>query len=325
MKPYRRLYLTISIVILIITGLSYWAFWQAMKAETNVRYFGLQNMVSARMEKTIKAMEMSAVNVFNNVEKHLDSPHAVIEALESESDLNPDVMGYFAAFEPYYFKEEGQWFEPYVHHTEDAKYEMTQVGNERHDYTKSQWYISAKNSKQAFWSDPYYYYDGTEISGHYTTFVKPVFDEDGQLVCVCGADITFDWLSKELERINNACRNEVGVNKYKLTRDLEFYSVVVNREGTCILHPSEKYIPVDDIQVLDDLKNGGSGTLHMIIDGEYSTLYYGPIEGLDWTVMIVMPTFDIQKPFVFMGIAFALLAIIGILLAWQICRRLGNQ
>lgn len=324
MKPHRRLYLTVSTVIIIITGFSYWAFWHAMKAETNVRYFGLQKMMAERMEKTFKGMEMSANNIFKEVAHHLESPEDVVKALESQASLNPDVRGYFAAFEPYYFKKEGRWFEPYVHHQEGKPYEMTQVGCESHDYTQSPWYVSAKEKKEAFWSDPYYYNDGTEISGHYTTYVKPIFDKDGQLVCVCGADITFDWLDRELERINNTCINESEVNQFKMGRDLEFYTVVVNAEGTCILHPSEKYVPIDDPKVLDDLKNGGSGKLSMIIDGTPSTLYYGPIEGLGWTVMVVMPTVDIQKPFIYTGIILALLALVGILITWLICRNLGK-
>lgn len=324
MKPYRRLYLTVSFVIIIITGLSYWAFWQAMQAETNVRYYGMQNMMAARMQQTIKGMEMSATNVFNEVEDHLDSSEGVIKALESQAALNPDVRGYFAAFEPYYFKEKGRWFEPYVHHQDGKQYETTQVGCERHDYTKSQWYVSAKDSRQTFWSDPYYYYDGTDISGHYTTFVKPIFDKDGQLICVCGADITFDWLDKELERINNTCRNEAGVNEYTMGRELDFYTVVMNAEGTCILHPSEKYVPIDDAKVLDDLKKGGSGKLCMNLDGTPSTLYYGPIEGLGWTIMVVMPTWDIQKPFIYMGIFMVIMAIVGILITWLLCRNLGK-
>ena len=102
-----KLLLAVSVIILITVGASYWASCQALRAETNVRYSGLQNVVSSELYRTIKGMEMSAENVFNEVEKHLVSPDAVIAALESESNLNPDVRGYFAAFEPEFFKEKG--------------------------------------------------------------------------------------------------------------------------------------------------------------------------------------------------------------------------
>ena len=243
-KQRLQLSLAVSIVILIAVGASYWVVNKALKAETNVRYSGLQSYVASELCRTIKGMELSAENVFNEVEKHLVSPDAVIEALESESNLNPDVRGYFAAFEPDYFKEKGRWFEPYVHHTDSTNFEMTQVGSARHDYTQSKWYIHAKDLKMPFWSKPYYYYDGTNISGHYCTYVKPVFDSTGKLACVCGADITFEWLSKELLNIDEKCRNVKQVNIFRLKRDFEFYSVVFDKDGTCLVHPQDKNVAI---------------------------------------------------------------------------------
>ena len=85
-----------------------------MRVETQGRYSGVQNSVSAQLGGTLGRIEMSANNVFNEVEKRLDSPEAAITALESEAELNPDVRGYFAAFEPNFFSQKGIWFEPYI-------------------------------------------------------------------------------------------------------------------------------------------------------------------------------------------------------------------
>lgn len=267
-------------------------------------------------------MELSAENVFNEVEKHLVSPDAVIAALESESNLNPDVRGYFAAFEPEFFKEKGRWFEPYVHHSDSSKFEMTQVGSARHDYTQSKWYVRAKNLKMPFWSDPYYYYDGTNISGHYCTYVKPVFDSEGKLACVCGADITFEWLSKELLNIDDRSRNAKQVNIYRLKRNFDFYSVVFDKDGTCLVHPQDKNVVITDEVILGNLNNHVGGVVEMDICGVPSVVYYGPIEGLDWTVAVIASKSDLQKPFTYMSIILALIAVIGIVAVWFICRRI---
>ena len=50
-------------------------------------------------------MEMNAMNVFDEVQKNLSSPNAVVDALMSKTRLAPDVRGYFAAFEPDFFPE----------------------------------------------------------------------------------------------------------------------------------------------------------------------------------------------------------------------------
>lgn len=317
-----KVLLTASVVILIAVGASYWAVFKALNAETNVRYSGLQSYVASELCRTIKGMELSAENVFNEVEKHLVSPDAVIAALESESNLNPDVRGYFAAFEPDFFKEKGRWFEPYVHHSDSSKFEMTQVGSARHDYTQSKWYVRAKNLKMPFWSDPYYYYDGTNISGHYCTYVKPVFDSEGKLACVCGADITFEWLSKELLNIDARSRNAKQVNIYRLKRNFDFYSVVFDKDGTCLVHPQDKNVVITDEVILGNLNNHVGGVVEMDICGVPSVVYYGPIEGLDWTVAVIASKSDLQKPFTYMSIILALIAVIGIVAVWFICRRI---
>ena len=146
--------LVVAAVIIVSVGASFWAFSHVMKAETNVRYVGLQNMISEKIAKTIKGMEMNAKNVFDEVGKHMDSPEAVIAALHSKTSLAPDVRGYFAAFEPNYFPQKGQWFEPYVHHVDSGDFVVRQVGSVRHNYHKSDWYIRAKKSNMSFWSDP---------------------------------------------------------------------------------------------------------------------------------------------------------------------------
>lgn len=314
--------LVVITVVIICAGVSFWAFSYAMSAETIVRYVGLQNIISEKMAKTVKGMETNAKNVFDEVSKHLDSPESVIAALHSKTGLAPDVRGYFAAFEPEYFPEKGKWFEPYVHHTDSSEFVLSMVGSARHDYTKSDWYVRAKKSKDSFWSDPYYYYDGTDMSGHYCTFVTPIYDANGQLVCVCGADITFDWLTKELQRIDNQYKNHESLNKYRLMRDLDFFSVVVDKDGSCIVHPDSKNLPIKDPDVLHDMQQKHSGTVEQQVDGIASTLYYGPIEGIDWTVVVVAPTHDIQKPMLMVGIALLVVAVIGIMVVLMICRRI---
>ena len=245
------------------------------------------NVASEKIAKTIRGMEMNAMNVFDEVEKHLDSPETVIAALESKTSLNPEVRGYFAAFEPEYFPEKGTWFEPYVVHVDTSAFELRMVGSARHNYHKSDWYVRAKKGNESFWSDPYYYYDGSDISGHYTTFVKPVFDKTGRLACVCGADMTFEWLGKELERIDEAMRNDTLLNKFK-NEDNDFYTVVINDDGSSIAYPEGKKVTMTAEQTVRDLSQRKSGVIDMEVNGVPSTVYYGPIEHVDWSVAIVV-------------------------------------
>lgn len=323
-KQTRNILFTVLAVLFIFAFVSFMICRHTLTAEAQIRYIGLKNVISEKFSKTIGAMEMSAENVFDEVAKHMDSPEAVVTALKSKTHLNPEVRGYFAAFEPEYFPQKGTWFEPYIHHSDSSEFEYSQVGSARHDYTKSDWYVRAKQSSDSFWSDPYYYYDGTSMSGHYATFVKPIFDSTGRLACVCGADITFDWATKELQRIDNESKNDSLLNMGHLYEILDFYSVIIDKGGYCIVHPEGKSVPLtkEQARVLTQQR---SGMMDLEISGVPSTLYYSPIEHVDWTVALVVTKQDMQKTLFMLGLVFFLIMLIGIIVVWVACSRVTGK
>ena len=323
-KQTRNILFTVLAVLFIFAFVSFMICRHTLTAEAQIRYIGLKNVISEKFSKTIGAMEMSAENVFDEVGKHMDSPEAVVAALKSKTHLNPEVRGYFAAFEPEYFPQKGTWFEPYIHHSDSSEFEYSQVGSARHDYTKSDWYVRAKQSNGSFWSDPYYYYDGTSMSGHYATFVKPIFDSTGRLACVCGADITFDWATKELQRIDNESKNDSLLNMGHLYEILDFYSVIIDKDGYCIVHPEGKSMPLtkEQARVLTQQR---SGMMDLEISGVPSTLYYSPIEHVDWTVALVVTKQDMQKTLFMLGLVFFLIMLIGIIVVWVACSRVTER
>ena len=318
----QNVLLAVLAVLVVVLCVSFWVCYQTVKSESHTRYVGIMNLTTEKIAKTICGMEMNAMNEFDEVEKHLDSPESVIHALESKTSLNPEVRGYFAAFEPNYFPQEGQWFEPYVHHVDSGAFEVRQVGSASHNYHKSEWYIRAKNTNKSFWSDPYYYFDGTSISGHYTTFVKPVYDKTGRLACVCGADMTFEWLAKELQHIDHESRNDDLLNKYLLSDGGEFFTVVINSDGSCIANPEGKRVTLTKDQVGRSIEQRKSGMIEMSINGQPSTIYYSPIDHVDWAVAVVVPNQGIIKPLIKFGIILLLVSVLGMIVVWLICRRL---
>jgi hypothetical protein len=314
--------LTVLAVILILVFVCFSVCYQIVKAEAHARYMGIKNVSSEKVTQVVRGVEMNAKNIFEEVEHHLDTPDNVIAALQSKVNLNPDVRGYFAAFELGYFPEQGTWFEPYIYQPDIRGFEYRQVGSARHNYTKSPWYVRAKASRAAFWSDPYYYYDGTSMSGHYCTFVKPVYNEKGKLACVCGADMKFEWLAKELDRVDAISRDNHMLNKYHLLTDFDFYTVILNIDGSCIAHPENKTLNITDEGVLKDLSLKKSGLVDMDVDGTLCTVYYGPIEFVDWAVAVIVPKQDVMKPLIPVGIVLLSIGLVGVLLVWLVCRKL---
>ena len=322
-KYMRSIMLETLAVFIVASGISYWIYYQAVKSASHTHYVGIMNVAAEKIGNTVSSMEMNAMNEFDEVEKHLDSPASVIAALESKTCLNPEVRGYFAAFEPNYFPSEGQWFEPYVHHVDDNDFEVRQVGSASHNYHKSEWYIRAKDTKESFWSDPYYYFDGTSISGHYTTFVKPIYDKTGNLACVCGADMTFEWLSKEVQQIDDDSRNNDLLNFFLLNDGGEFYTVVLNNDGSSIASPEGKPVKLTEDQVGQSLELRKSGMVETKINGQHSTVYYTPIKRVNWSVAVVVTDQGIAKAMIKFGIILLLITILGMIVVWLACRRLS--
>ena len=257
-KTKRFVMLTVAAMMLVMLVLTFLVCCDTMKTENHVRNIGILNVTSEKVAKSVSGMEMNAINVFDEVQKHLDSPEAVIAALKGKASLNPDIKGYFAAFEPNYFPQKGKWFQPYVHKAE------------------------------------------------------------GKLACICGADMTFEWLTKELQQIDNSIKQNELLNKYLLNKELDFYTVVLNNDGTCIANPEGKELQLNDEQVVSDLKQKKSGTLETIVDGKSVTIYYGPIRDIDWAVAVVTPSQNIPLPVFLAILSLIVVALLGLFVIYKL-------
>ena len=325
-KVRKTILLIVASVLLLMLVVSFLICHYAIMKQAHVGYMGIMNVASEKISKTVGGMEMNAMNVFDEVGKHMDSPESVIDALKSKTSLNPDVKGYFAAFVPNYFPQKGQWFEPYVHRTDSrGGFTVRDVGSASHDYTKSDWYIQALDAKGSFWSDPYFYYDGTGISGRYCTFVKPVFDASGRLACVCGADMTFEWLTNELKRMDDATRRSDMLSKFRMFAGLDFYTVLLDKDGNCIAYPLGRSAPLKDEEVLRNLAAKKSGSIDVTVNGVPSTAYYAPMEHIGWSVAVIVPDHVVWKPLLIVGAVLLTVAVFGLLVVWLALRRGVNQ
>ena len=322
-KIKRRILPIVFVVLTVMALLALLIGYQLVLSGARSRYLGIKNVSAEKVASVIKGAEMNANNIFNEVGTNLNDPESVVNALKRHTSLNLDVRGYFAAFVPGYFPEKGTWFEPYIYQPDYGGFEYRQVGSARHNYTKSPWFIQAQETGSSFWSDPYYYYDGTSLSGHYCTFVKPLFNEKGDLACVCGADMKFEWLVKELKWVDESSKSNKILNKYQAFSELNYYTVLLNNDGACLAHPEEKELTITDENVLKDLQQGRSGVATGLdIDGETCVVYYGPVEFVNWSIAVIVPLSDILKPMLTIAIVLMSMVIFGMLVVWFVCKRI---
>ena len=320
----KKVLATVLIIMFITLTMTFIAAYRGMRGEIRGRYLSLMNVVAEKIHLEVKTMEIEAMNVSDEVEHHLSSPESVMAALEKELRLNNFATGYFAAFEPDYFPEKGKWFEPYVYKQNDGSYRSDQVGSERHDYLNSDWYIRAMKEEKGFWTSPYIYRDETGYGGVFCTFVIPIRNETGRLIGVCGADLLLDNLM-----------NEGMQNIDERYSHLDFYSFIINDEGTYIAHPDKKrvlkenimshlgkdFLTVDNKRIASDMMQMKSGIETIMIDSLFADIYFTPIESTNWVMAIVVPKKALIQPILIL--LFGLLSATGLgqILVWIICRR----
>ena len=138
--------------------------------------------------------------------------------------------------------------------------------------------------------------------------------------------MTLEWLSKELQQIDASIRQNSLQNKFRrFFMELDFYSVVINKDGSCIAYPEGKSTPIKDEAVLRDLAEEQSGTVEVAVNGEPATAYYCPIQYVDWSVAVVVPHQATWMPVYLVGLILLSVALIGIVIVWLVLRRLKHE
>ena len=76
------------------------------KTEMTVKHLEIQQMVTS--------VESAVKNSNRLLEWAVDNPQTIYPILEEFVKSNPDICGCAFAFEPYYYEDQGRWYEPYV-------------------------------------------------------------------------------------------------------------------------------------------------------------------------------------------------------------------
>ena len=323
----RRVLLTVFAIMMVTLVVTLYAGQRAVGAETRGRYLGIMNVVNEKLGRILKVQEIGTMNVVDEVEHNLKSPETVIAAMEKKMGMSNNVKGYFTAFEPDYYPQKGTWFEPYVYKQKNGEIAIKELGTASHDYHQSKWYIRAKKEDVSFWTDPYYFEPDPGEKGAYSTFVMPLHDQNGRFIGVCGADMSLDWLTNELKIIDIQSKNTGMHNIDEKYRDLDFYTFIINNDGTYIAHPEERRVLKDNVldyvkrkggeqfdRIVHDMLHHQSGMANVHIDGTPAMIYYAPLEYTNWSMAIVVPRRAMGRPIILLALSIIGASILGIII-----------
>ena len=321
----RRIVLLMLVIMTIISGFSLLFTLAGMKTMTDLHCEDLLQLTNEKVSTMLNAVQVSTINNVDEVSKHLESPAAVFDAMESELRLNPHIVGSAVAFISGYYESEGHWFEPYVLRKEGMPFERSQIGSASHDYFQADWYRTGLVSPAGYWSDPLF--DEAGAKALIFAFVAPVVAPDGRTVGVYTSDISLDWLYRQLKELDDNVLKDAY--SYMKMDDDSFgtYSFILGRNGEFIAHPDSTrilkgnffdYVGDDKTgkyeQIGRQMLAGESGSDRALVDGKDCHIFFAPMTTTGWSIGIVVPTQALLIPGQAIGTILILLMILGLLI-----------
>lgn len=272
-----------------------------------------QNVLSTTQYEIMDVVDQAEQAIRDNIwiaQWCLDNPDSLINVTRRIVEEHPVVMGSTIALVPDYDKLH-PFYAPYSYR-KDGKIVQTSLATKEYNYPIHEWFIEPLEVGIGYWSEPYLDKDGGNIK--MTTYSRPVLDPKGVSGAVITADVSLEWLSKHVGR----------VNIYP-----DAYSVLVSRKGKVMMGPidslamhftvqemAEKY--KDEVgfpELIDAMLAGERGmvTLHSPEQG-FSMVYYAPVSRTGWSMAVVIPEREVFQQVRRMGILCAVLQVLCILM-----------
>lgn len=325
----RRLSLWIVLFALIIfyiaMGYMFTESRKAVRQEAIGHATELLNSTALRVSSVLDKVKIATDNTDWLVNRHLDGPDSMFVYSRRILENNPDLNGCSIAFEPYFFREKGQYFSAYSLNENDT-IRTEQEGNDRYQYFFMDWYLQPKLRQAACWTEPYNDYVEDELSSVETiaSYSKPLFDKKGTFIGVMAVDISLKWLSNTIS----------AVKPYPNS-----YSIMLGRGGTYLVHPDSTKLSQETIftETLDHpdpalrslgkaMTNGEEGMMELPIDGIDSYVFYRPLGETGWSTAIICPESDIFGGYMrFRNIVIAILIIGLVLMLLALSRVLSSE
>jgi signal transduction histidine kinase/CheY-like chemotaxis protein len=237
------------------------------------------------------------------------------------TEAPPEVYGVYIAFEG------RDWTDPQAMPWVDR---ASWPGSRRVEYDyhvpTQDWYHGAKRTGKLYVSDPYYDAGGSNITMVSTTM--PVYDPQGRLIGVAGADLSLNRLGPYLASLR--LRTDLGGQEGHGGE----YAYLVSRSGKIISHPNEDLMlrpnfPGVDIATLADGRVAAGtpeGAGRFELDGEPIRAYWATAPLTGFKLVFIIPETEVlasvwalqRRLALFGGFALGLMGLVVVLVARRV-------
>jgi sigma-B regulation protein RsbU (phosphoserine phosphatase) len=320
--------LTVFLIMTVVTILIFQQSTKAMMKQAQERSMGMMANTNGQTDGVLTTVEVAIANTVPEIEGSLSNPDDLYFIVERILRLNPIIVGSAIAFEPNYFPDKGVFFSPYAYRKDSVTIATKQLGTDDYDYHCMDWYQIPKLLGKAYWSDPYYDIGGGDMT--MTTYSLPLFDKNGMMYAVVTADISIDWLTSQMHRIDEM--NNKNIQRLS-EEDIKAYSFIIGRNGTYIVHPDKERIlnqsyfsyAMETNDTIDDhigheMINGHIGMEDFSDNGISSAIFYSPIERTGWSMAIIIPYQTMYEDAFTLGGIIICLMVVGLIILFFVCR-----
>lgn len=327
----RRIVYAVFFMMGIIAVISFITAMEVTISETKGRYLGIMRTSNEKIEKLLVEYVVATRIVRNEIEQNIDSPEAVMTTLKQELKVNPNILGYFAAFDADFYPQKGHWFAPLAISRGGGKSELMLMGSEQCDYLNKAWYQQGLKADKGIFMEPYYDEEGAKQV--VVSYLQAIHDKDGRPIGVIGAYIAWGWLQMRLQQIE---RNSNSTGLLDIDEDdnksLFYHTFIVGPSGNYILYQDKEYIEDENFfkeaavtpDTLDDyvcrqIREGEHGMAIMKVNGKSSLVLYHDIKYTDWSIVMVVPENALYAPGVILGLILFGFILLGVQAIYWIC------
>ena len=293
--------------VFITIGLSFMLFYFEGKATGEFYSEIYRNKMLITNEYTRRVLSDVYVAVTNNIyylEHTLDNPEEHKMTMERLVKNGTRIRSCGISFIEDYYPQKGHHFCPYAwRNTADPDIVYSQdMGDADLDYLNDDWFLDVVKSDSARWSDPFY--DGSFKKTPLSAYLAPIHDQDGRVVAVLGADLSFDWLTSKLSEVDSTVNKKTMfmASKFKVKSS----SFLINCDGTYLTHSDESNIlhgnffsqlgscDGSDVQgFIGKMQAGvdpdGKSNERFLVNGEECFVFYTPVKYTNWLMVSVVP------------------------------------
>lgn len=326
----------IALLLLVSMGIMFYYSRQSLREEAILDAEQTLKGTIQQIDNILLMVEQTAGNVYWDLLPHIHQSELMEGYCRRVVESNSYIVGCAIAMKPDFYPEHGP-FMIYVHRkgykvlTEEAKELVSQNTFTKRPYTEQVWYTSPVETAHACWTDPLKE-DETEGEA-LVTFCLPFFDENKECIGDLAVDLPLSLLSKLV------LASKPSVNGYT-TMLARNGSYMVHPDSTKLLHHTV-FSKIDNsadhtmMEAAEAMLAGEKGLKPFLMDGRKWYVVYSPLEReevpgrvmepLGWSVGVCYPENDIFGSFNNLFIFVPVIAIIGLLIFFVLCRMVTHR